>query len=114
VTTMEHLTEKDLVRILLEPRNALVRQYQKFFEMEDARLEFTPGALELIAHKANEKETGARGLRAIIENLMLDLMYELPARRDVDRYVIDEAVIRGEANAARPGRSRAEKKRDTA
>ena len=114
VTTMEHLTEKDLVRILLEPRNALVRQYQKFFEMEDARLEFTPGALELIARKANEKETGARGLRAIIENLMLDLMYELPARRDVDRYVIDEAVIRGEANAARPGRSRAEKKRDTA
>jgi ATP-dependent Clp protease ATP-binding subunit ClpX len=114
VTTMEPLSAADLVRILLEPRNALVRQYQKFFEMEGAALEFTSGGLELIARKAIDKETGARGLRAIIEDLMLDLMYELPARKDVHRYVIDEAVVRGEAAAARPGLPRAEGKRDTA
>jgi ATP-dependent Clp protease ATP-binding subunit ClpX len=114
VSSLDPLGVPDLVRILLEPRNALVRQYQKFFEMEDAKLEFTPGALDLIARKAVEKETGARGLRAIIEGLMLDLMYDLPTRKDVDRYVVDEAVIRGEAPAARPERAKADKKRDTA
>ncbi|MHC5036437.1 MAG: ATP-dependent Clp protease ATP-binding subunit ClpX, partial [Planctomycetota bacterium] len=114
LTTLDPLDEDDLVRIMLEPKNALVRQYKKFFEMEGATLEFTHDALALIARKALQKETGARGLRAILENLMLDLMFDLPSRKDVKRYVITPEVVRGEASAAKPPRTRGSKKRGIA
>ena len=103
VTTLGPLDEGSLVRILTEPKNALVRQYRRFFEMEDAELEFTDGALQAIAHKGMGLDTGARALRNVIEDLMLDLMYELP---DADaagkRYVITEDAVESPENLTLP------------
>jgi ATP-dependent Clp protease ATP-binding subunit ClpX len=93
---LEPLTEDVLVQILTEPKNALVRQYQKFFEMEGAELRFTPGALQAIAHRAREKDTGARGLRSIIEGLMTESMFELPDHPIKGVYEVTEGVVRGE------------------
>ncbi len=98
ITPLMPLDEDALCRILTEPRNALIRQYQKFFAMEDAQLEFTPEALREIAHKAMERHTGARALRAIAENLMLDVMFELPNRPKGYRYTVTPEVVRGEAS----------------
>ncbi|MBX9787754.1 MAG: ATP-dependent Clp protease ATP-binding subunit ClpX [Pirellulales bacterium] len=83
----------DLVRVLREPRNALIRQYQKLFELENSELHFTDDAMRSIARKAHAKETGARGLRAVIEDLMLDIMYELPEQARGGRYVITETIV---------------------
>jgi ATP-dependent Clp protease ATP-binding subunit ClpX len=94
VAHVEELTEGDLVRILTEPKNALVRQYQRLFTMEGVRLEFTDGALRAVAQKAITHGTGARGLRSIMEALLLELMYDLPGRVDVSEVVITEAVVR--------------------
>jgi ATP-dependent Clp protease ATP-binding subunit ClpX len=96
VATLEELDEEALVRILTEPRNALVKQYQKLFEMEDCDLEIRTDALRLVARRAIERRTGARGLRTILENILLDTMYELPSDELVTRVVIDENVARGE------------------
>jgi len=98
ITPLMPLDEDALCRILTEPKNALAKQYQKFFEMEDAELVFTDGALREISHKAMERNTGARALRAIIENLMLDPMFELPNRPKGYRYVVTAEVVRGEAD----------------
>jgi len=84
------------MRILTEPRNALVRQYQKLFDMEGAELEFHPAALREIARKAKERDTGARGLRSIVEELMTDIMFELPEIEVKSKYLVTEAVVRGE------------------
>jgi len=89
--------EEDLVRILLEPRNALVRQYQKFFEMENATLEFTPAALREVARLALNRETGARALRSVLEDLMLDPLYLLPSEKRPASYVVTPQIVRGEA-----------------
>jgi ATP-dependent Clp protease ATP-binding subunit ClpX len=86
-----------LVRILTEPKNALVRQYQELFSMENAELEFTEGALQAIAQMAMEKDTGARGLRSIAEDAMLDIMFELPDQATASKYVVTEDVVRGRA-----------------
>jgi len=90
------LNQEGLVRVLTEPKNALIRQYQTLFEMENSELEFTPEALGAIATKAMEKDTGARGLRSIIEEVMLDIMYELPDRKDGDKYIVTEKVVNGQ------------------
>jgi len=87
-----------LVKVVSEPRNALVRQYQKLFEMENAELEFTEDAVRAIAKKAHEKKTGARGLRSIIEELMLDIMFELPEQGAGRRYVVTPEVVMGQAH----------------
>ena len=84
------------MRILTEPRNALTRQYHKLFEMEGAGLEFSPGSLREIARKAKERDTGARGLRSIVEELMTDIMFELPDIEQKTTYTVTEAVVRGE------------------
>jgi len=97
VATLEELDEEALVRILTEPKNALVKQYGKMFEMEGAELEFREDALRAIAQKAMERKTGARGLRTILEQVLLDTMYDLPSMEDVSKVVIDESVIKGEA-----------------
>jgi len=98
VVALDALDEDALVRILVEPKNALVKQFQKFFEMDGVELEFTEEALRAIARKAMEHKTGARGLRSIIETLLLDVMYELPSRDDVQKCIIDVgSVERGEA-----------------
>src|SRR5579872_6054634 len=94
---LDPLDEESLVRILTEPRNALVRQYQKLFEMEGAELEFHPQALKEIARKARERDTGARGLRSIVEEIMLDIQFELPDIETKTKYVVTDAVVRGEA-----------------
>jgi ATP-dependent Clp protease ATP-binding subunit ClpX len=94
---LDPLDEDALIRILTEPRNALVKQYQKLFEMEGAELEFTQGALREIAHKAKERDTGARGLRSIVEELMLEIQFELPdAEVKGGKHLITDAVVRGE------------------
>jgi ATP-dependent Clp protease ATP-binding subunit ClpX len=87
------LDEKALVRILLEPKNALIKQYQKLFELEGAQIEFTPKTLNVLAAKALEKGTGARGLRSIMESVMLDIMYDLPSEKDKKVYKITPEVI---------------------
>lgn len=92
---LDPLDEDSLTRILTEPRNALVRQYKKLFEMEGSELEFTSGALALIAKKARERDTGARGLRSIVEDVMTDLMYELPEMELKNKFTVTEGVIRG-------------------
>ncbi len=97
VATLEELTEDDLVRILQEPKNALVRQFQKLFAMDNIELHFTDGAVRAIAREAIQRKTGARGLRAIIERAMLDVMYDLPSKQDVKECVISEEVILNKA-----------------
>ncbi len=97
ICTLMPLSEDDLVRIMVEPRNALMKQYQKYFEMEDCVLEFTREALREIAKQAIERETGARALRAIFEGIMLDPMFDLPSkRRKIGRYVVTPEVVRSE------------------
>ncbi len=93
LATLEELNEGALVRILREPKNALVRQYQKIFEFENVKLKFTEGALHAIARDALRRKSGARGLRAILENVMLEVMYEIPSRSNVQECVISEEVI---------------------
>jgi ATP-dependent Clp protease ATP-binding subunit ClpX len=95
IGVLDELSEKDLVRILQEPKNALVKQYEKFFEFENVELRFTGGALRAIARKAMERKSGARGLRSIMETVMLDVMYDLPSLENVKQVVISEEVISG-------------------
>lgn len=97
VATLEELDEKALVQILTEPKNALVKQYRRLFEMEGCELEIREDALRAIARRAMERKTGARGLRTILEHVLLDIMYELPSAEDISKAVIDEGVIEGEA-----------------
>ncbi|MDX5406633.1 MAG: ATP-dependent protease ATP-binding subunit ClpX [Chromatiaceae bacterium] len=98
VATLTELDLAALVQILSEPKNALVKQFAALFAMEDVELEFREDALNAIAQKAMERKTGARGLRSIVEGVLLDTMYELPSMQDVAKVVIDETVIRGESD----------------
>ncbi|AHV98610.1 ATP-dependent protease ATP-binding subunit ClpX [Paenibacillus sabinae] len=97
ISTLEPLDEKTLVRILSEPKNALTKQYAKLLEMDNVSLKFEPQALEAIAKEAIKRNTGARGLRAIIESIMLDVMYEVPSRDDIKDCVITEKVVQEKA-----------------
>ena len=96
VATLEELDEDALVEILVEPKNALSRQYQKLFEMEDVKLEFRDDALRAVAQRAMLRKTGARGLRTILENVLLDTMYDLPSMKSAVKVVVDEAAVTGE------------------
>ncbi len=97
VATLEELDRDALVNILVEPKNSLVKQYSALFEMESVELDIRHDALEAIAEKALERKTGARGLRSIIENVLLDTMYSIPSREDIAKVVIDASVIHGES-----------------
>jgi len=97
VAVLEELDEKALMTILTQPKNALVKQYGKLFQMEGVQLEIREEALRAIAKKAKERKTGARGLRTILENILLDVMYDLPSMEHVSKVAVDEAVVRGEA-----------------
>ncbi len=99
IATLDELDEEALVRILTEPKNAITKQFRKLFEMEGVELEFRPEALRAVARKALKRRTGARGLRTILENVLLDTMFELPSLENVEKVVVDEAVVEG---AARP------------
>ena len=97
--TLEPLDADILINILTEPKNAIVKQYKKFFRLEGSDVEFTPGALRLIAERALKRDTGARALRAVTEEIMLDLMYKLPDHQGQGgKYVIDEEIVEGRAN----------------
>ncbi len=93
ITSLTELSEDDLMRILQEPKNALIKQYQKMFELENVELKFTHNALKALAAKAIKLETGARGLRSVMESIMLDIMYTLPSTKDVTECVINKAVV---------------------
>jgi ATP-dependent Clp protease ATP-binding subunit ClpX len=93
IATLQELDEEALVQILIEPKNALIKQYHKLFAMEGVELEVRPSALQAIAKKALKRKTGARGLRSILENVLLDTMYELPTMESVSKVVIDESTI---------------------
>lgn len=98
LSTLEQLTEETLVKVLKEPKNAIVKQYERLFQMEDSQIEFTEGALRLIAGRALEKKTGARGLRSIVEELMLDILFELPDLPEGGTYIVDEEVVEGRSD----------------
>jgi len=93
VATLRELDEEALIEILVQPKNALIKQYHKLFQMEGVELEVRPGALQAIARKAIKRKAGARGLRSILENILLDIMYELPTTENVTKVVIDEGMI---------------------
>lgn len=97
IATLDELDKAALVTILREPKNSLVKQYKKLFEMEGVEVDFRDEALEAVASKAMERKTGARGLRSIMENVLLDTMYRLPSEESVAKVVVDEAVIKGES-----------------
>src|SRR5260221_4366579 len=101
IATLDILDRPALVRILTEPRNALVRQFQVIFEMSGKELQFTPDALEAIAEVALERETGVRALRSIMEDILLDVLYEIPSRKDQSVFVVDEDVVRKRKSLAR-------------
>ncbi|WP_280769818.1 ATP-dependent protease ATP-binding subunit ClpX [Salipaludibacillus daqingensis] len=94
IASLEHLDETALMEILTQPKNALVKQYQKLLELDEVELEFTDGALREIAKQAIERKTGARGLRSIIESMMLDVMYELPSRDDIAKCIITDETVK--------------------
>jgi ATP-dependent Clp protease ATP-binding subunit ClpX len=96
MASVDSLDENMLVRILTEPKNALTKQYQKLFDMEGVQLEFREDALRAVARKAMQRKTGARGLRTILENVLLDTMYELPSMTNATKVVVDDAVVTGE------------------
>ena len=96
VATLQELDETALVRILIEPKNALVKQYQLLFSMEGSELDIREEALQAIARRAMQRKTGARGLRTILESILLNSMYELPSLENVSKVVVDESVIDGE------------------
>ena len=97
IATLEELDEAALIKILTEPKNALIKQYKHLFEMEGAELEFREDSLKAIASKAMERKTGARGLRTIVENVLLNTMYEIPSADNISKVVIDESVILGQS-----------------
>jgi ATP-dependent Clp protease ATP-binding subunit ClpX len=99
VTTLQELDESALINILTGPKNALTKQFQSLFKMEGVELEFRDEALIAIAKKAMDRKMGARGLRAILENILLDTMYELPSMDGVNKVVVDESVV---SNSSKP------------
>ena len=94
IATLHELDEAALIRILTEPKNAIIKQYKKLFEMEGVNLQFTDGAYRAIAEETIDKKSGARGLRSILETLMLDIMYEIPSRKDIQEVIVNEEVVR--------------------
>ena len=98
ITKIDELSEKDLIRILTEPKDALIKQYKSLFEMEEVELDFTEQALCAIAKQANKQKSGARGLRSIIEKILLNVMYEVPSMDNICKVVIDESVIVDQAD----------------
>ena len=112
LTSVENLDQKALMQILIEPKNALVKQYQKLFELDDVELDFSNEALEVVADLAIKRGTGARGLRAIMEETLLAVMYEVPSRKDVEKVVITPAVVRKEEEPTYVPRSISSAKRN--
>jgi ATP-dependent Clp protease ATP-binding subunit ClpX len=114
IVTLDALDEEALIRILTEPKNALVKQYEKLFELDGVSLEFHPDALRTVAQEALKRNTGARGLRAILEDIMLDVMYEIPSREDIARVIITKETILKKEKPLVVAMDRKKKKEETA
>jgi len=114
ITTLTALDEEALIDILTKPRNALIKQYKKLFEMESASLDFTEGALKALAKKALQRDTGARALRSITEEIMIDLMYQLPDEPKPAKYVINRSIIEGSASLENARQDSAQSKKESA
>jgi ATP-dependent Clp protease ATP-binding subunit ClpX len=114
VSVLDQLAVADLEKILLRTKNAMVKQYSKLFAIDGVRLKITPDAVKAIAHRAVELKTGARALRAIMENIMLEVMYELPQCEDVTEVVIDAAVVAGRRKPTLRRAAKAEPNQDAA
>ena len=114
IATVEKLNQEALVQILTEPRNALVKQYQKLFELDGVELEFTQDAIDAIAELANLRGTGARGLRAIIEEVLLHVMYDVPSREDIAKVVVTAEVVNHNVNPTLIPRTPESKKKKSA
>ena len=95
IATLEDLDEKSLIKILQEPKNSLTKQYQELFKLDGAKLTFKENALKEIAQKAIQKKTGARGLRSILENVLLKTMYDLPSQENIEEVIIDASAVKG-------------------
>src|SRR5690606_8303546 len=109
IVPMQSLTKEEVVRVMKEPRNALLKQFQLHFEMDDCRLEITDDAIDAIASFVLERDTGVRALRAVMENLLLDLRYELPSRRDLKRFVVTKEFVL-EKLGGKPGDVKSDKR----
>ncbi len=114
IASVNKLDQAALVQILTEPRNALIKQYQKLFEIDGVELEFTDDAVEAIADKAMERGTGARGLRAIIEEVLLNVMYDVPSREDIGKVVVTGEVVSDNVNPTLIPREAEPKKKKSA
>ena len=112
IVTLDALSDDDLVKILIEPKNALVKQYQKMFSMDGVGLEFEDEAIRAIAREAAQRKTGARGVRAVLEDKMLEIMYDLPSRGDVTKCVITKEVILSDASPVLVTMDRKSKKKE--
>lgn len=110
ISPLTDLDREALIRILKEPKNALIKQYAKMFELEGINLKFEPEALEAVADTALKRGSGARGLRAVLEDAMLELMYEAPSRKDIDEVVITRKVIDNKEEPIFSLKSRAQRK----
>jgi ATP-dependent Clp protease ATP-binding subunit ClpX len=115
IATLDELDKAALIQILTEPRNALTKQYARLFEMEGVQIDFRPDALDAVAERALSRKTGARGLRSIMESVLLDTMYKIPSEENVAKVVVDESVIKGESepllvyeNLEKPAKAAAE------
>ncbi len=96
IATLEDLDEKSLIKILQEPKNSLTKQYQELFKLDGAKLTFKDSALKEIALKAIRKKTGARGLRSILENILLKTMYDLPSKDNIEEVIVDSSSVKGQ------------------
>jgi ATP-dependent Clp protease ATP-binding subunit ClpX len=112
VATVEQLDREALVKILTEPRNALIKQYQKLFELDGVELEFTDDAISAIADQALLRRTGARAIRAILEEILLTVMYEVPSRDDVARVVVDRETVLHNVNPTLVPRDSSDRKQE--
>ena len=97
IATLEDLDEKSLIKILEEPKNSLTKQYQELFKLDGAKLIFKDNALKEIAQKAIKKKTGARGLRSILENILLKTMYDLPSQENIEEVIVDASAVKGQS-----------------
>ena len=97
IATLEDLDEKSLIKILQEPKNSLTKQYQELFKLDGAKLTFKENAIKEIALKAIKKKTGARGLRSILENILLKTMYDLPSQENIQEVIVDASVVKGQS-----------------
>ena len=97
IATLEDLDEKSLIKILEEPKNSLTKQYQELFKLDGAKLTFKDNALKEIALKAIKKKTGARGLRSILENILLKTMYDLPSQENIEEVIVDASAVKGQS-----------------